>query len=57
MWLELWLHGLLAVRLHSKGQGGGGDLLHRIKRIYYFGESMGQMTKMAKVQQLKYGGG
>ena len=32
MWLELWLHGLLAVRLRSKGQGGGRGLLHGIKK-------------------------
>ena len=31
--------------------------MHRRKRIYYFGEFGGQKTKMAKVQQVKCGGG
>ena len=57
MWLELWLHGLWLPDCVQRRQGGGRGLLHRIKRIYSFGESAGQMTKMGKVQQLKYGGG
>ena len=55
MWLKLWLHGLLAVRLCSKESRRRESLLHRIKRIDYFGESGGQKTKILKLQQLKYG--
>ena len=32
MWLELWLHGLLDVRLYSKVQGRGEGLQHGIKK-------------------------